>query len=302
MVGQAVMRLADSQQRRVLTVDRAKLDITNQQELEKFMIEQKPTSVILAAAKVGGIYANMSQKREFINENLAIQSAVINAAHKSGVPRLVFLGSSCIYPKLAPQPITEASLLSGPLEETNEAYALAKIVGVKLCEYIRIESGFEYFSLMPTNLYGPGDNFDIRNSHVPAALMRRFHEGKKNSEQEVSIWGTGSPMREFMHVDDLADAILFAHDNPPSDNLINVGSGSEITIKNFANLMRDVVGFNGGLRFDVSMPDGTPRKLLDTTKFFNLGWRPKITLQKGLESTYKWFTKGLVDGIVRGYK
>lgn len=301
-MGQAVMRLADSQQRRVLTVDRAKLDITNQQELEKFMIEQKPTSVILAAAKVGGIYANMSQKREFINENLAIQSAVINAAHKSGVPRLVFLGSSCIYPKLAPQPITEASLLSGPLEETNEAYALAKIVGVKLCEYIRIESGFEYFSLMPTNLYGPGDNFDIRNSHVPAALMRRFHEGKKNSEQEVSIWGTGSPMREFMHVDDLADAILFAHDNPPSDNLINVGSGSEITIKNFANLMRDVVGFNGGLRFDVSMPDGTPRKLLDTTKFFNLGWRPKITLQKGLESTYKWFTKGLVDGIVRGYK
>jgi GDP-L-fucose synthase len=302
MVGQAVTRLAKLQQRRVLTVDRAELDITNQQELERFLIKHKPTAVILAAAKVGGIFANLSHKRQFLSENLAIQSAVINAAYNSGISRLVFLGSSCIYPKMTAQPILEDSLLSGPLEETNEAYALAKIAGVKLCEYIRIESGFEYFSLMPTNLYGPGDNFDLKNSHVPAALMRRFHDGKENSKKEVVIWGTGTPMREFMHVDDLADAILFAHDNPPSENLINVGSGSEVSIKDFAVLMKNIVGFEGEIRFDESMPDGTPRKLLDTTKFFSLGWRPKITLHQGLESTYNWFTKGLAEGIVRGYE
>jgi GDP-L-fucose synthase len=302
MVGQAVMKLSRSEHRSVLTVDRSQLDITNQQEVEKFLTDQKPTAVILAAAKVGGIYANSTYKREFLNENLAIQSAVINGAHKVGIPKLIFLGSSCIYPKMAPQPISESSLLTGPLEETNEAYALAKIAGVKLCEYIRNDSGFEYFSLMPTNLYGPGDNFDAKNSHVPAALMRRFHEGKEELQKEVRIWGSGSPLRDFMHVDDLANAILFTHDNPPGDSLINVGSGSEISIGEFAKLVKDVVGFHGSIEFDSSMPDGTPRKLLDSTKLFSLGWRPKKSLREGLESTYQWFRSNLSTGAVRGYE
>jgi len=301
MVGQAVVRMAQSQGREVITAERSELDITNQQEVEKFFKEKKPTSVILAAAKVGGIYANMTYKREFLTENLAIQEAVIQGAQKTGIAKLVFLGSSCIYPKLAPQPITEESLLTGPLEETNEAYALAKIAGVKLCEYIRAESNLDYFSLMPTNLYGPGDNFDLKNSHVPAALMRRFHEAKNDVLPQVVIWGSGLPLREFMHVDDLADAILFTHDSPPAVNLINVGSGSEISIKDFALLMKEVVGFQGGLEFDTEMPDGTPRKLLDTKKLFNMGWRPKIGLQEGLEYTYKWFTNTLATGTVRGY-
>jgi len=301
MVGQAVVRMAQSQGREVITAERSELDITKQQDVEKFFKDKKPTSVILAAAKVGGIYANMTYKREFLTENLAIQEAVIQGAQKTGIAKLVFLGSSCIYPKLAPQPITEESLLTGPLEETNEAYALAKIAGVKLCEYIRAESNLDYFSLMPTNLYGPGDNFDLKNSHVPAALMRRFHEAKNDVLPQVVIWGSGSPLREFMHVEDLADAILYAHDNPPPENLINVGSGSEISIKDFALLMKQVVGFQGELQFDTEMPDGTPRKLLDTQKLFNMGWRPTISLQEGLESTYQWFTSNLATGTVRGY-
>jgi GDP-L-fucose synthase len=301
MVGQAVVRMAQSRGREVITAERSELDITNQQDVEKFFKEKKPTSVILAAAKVGGIYANMTYKREFLTENLAIQEAVIQGAQKTGISKLVFLGSSCIYPKLASQPITEESLLTGPLEETNEAYALAKIAGVKLCEYIRAESNLDYFSLMPTNLYGPGDNFDLKNSHVPAALMRRFHEAKNDVLPQVVIWGSGSPMREFMHVDDLADAILFTHDSPPAVNLINVGSGSEISIRDFALLMKEVVGFQGTLEFNTEIPDGTPRKLLDTSKLFNIGWRPRIGLQEGLESTYKWLTDNVATGMVRGY-
>jgi GDP-L-fucose synthase len=301
MVGQAVVRLAQSQGREVITAERSELDITNQQDVEKFFKDKKPTSVILAAAKVGGIYANMTNRREFLTENLAIQEAVIQGAQKTGIAKLVFLGSSCIYPKLASQPIIEESLLTGPLEETNEAYALAKIAGVKLCEYIRAESNLDYFSLMPTNLYGPGDNFDLKNSHVPAALMRRFHEAKNDVLPQVVIWGSGSPMREFMHVDDLADAILFTHDSPPAVNLINVGSGSEISIRDFALLMKEVVGFQGTLEFNTEMPDGTPRKLLDTSKLFNIGWRPRIGLQEGLESTYKWLTDNVATGMVRGY-
>ena len=301
MVGQAVVRLAAIQGRKVITAERSDLDITKPRDVEKFLAEKKPTSVILAAAKVGGIYANMTQKREFLTENLSIQDSVINGARNGGVAKLIFLGSSCIYPKMAHQPISEDSLLTGPLERTNEAYALAKIAGVKLCEYIREELNVEYFSLMPTNLYGPGDNYDVKNSHVPAALMRRFHEAKRNGQPSVAIWGTGSPLREFMHVDDLADAILFAHDNPPKQNLINVGYGSEISIRDFATTMKGIVGYKGEIEFDVSMPDGTPRKLLDTTKFFSMGWRPKIGLKEGLESTYKWLTINLTAGKVRGY-
>ena len=301
MVGQAIVRRANEEARSVLTADRSELDITNTSEVEKFLQKTKPKSLVLAAAKVGGIYANMSNKRAFLTENLKIQESVIGAADRAGITKLIFLGSSCIYPKHAPQPMVEECLLSGPLEETNEAYALAKIAGVKLCEYIRYESGRDYFSLMPTNLYGPGDNYDPQNSHVPAALIRRFHEAKVHGDAEVSIWGSGLPMREFMHVDDLADAILFAHDNPPTENLINVGSGSEISIKDFAYMIKDVVGYQGRVRFDASMPDGTPRKLLDSSKFFNMGWRPKINLAEGLESTYLWFSANSAIGNVRGY-
>lgn len=267
----------------------------------EFFKKNKPISVILAAAKVGGIYANMSQKRSFFSDNLAIQNSVIHGALETGVKKLIFLGSSCIYPKLAEQPIKEQSLLTGPLEPTNEAYALAKISGVKLCQYIREESGLDYFSLMPTNLYGPGDNFDLKNSHVPAALMRKFHEAKIANAAEVKIWGTGLPMREFMHVHDLADAVWFTHANPPVESMINVGLGSEISIKSFAEKMAKVVEYKGNLVFDTSMPDGTPRKLLDSSKIFQMGWRPKISLDSGLESTYKWFVENIESGLVRGY-
>ncbi len=268
----------------------------------EFFKKNKPISVILAAAKVGGIYANMSQKRSFFSDNLAIQNSVIHGALEAGVKKLIFLGSSCIYPKLAEQPIKEEFLLTGPLEPTNEAYALAKISGVKLCQYIREESGLDYFSLMPTNLYGPGDNFDLKNSHVPAALMRKFHEAKIANAAEVKIWGTGLPMREFMHVDDLADAVWFTHANPPVESMINVGLGSEISIKSFAEKMAKVVEYKGNLVFDTSMPDGTPRKLLDSSKIFQMGWRPKISLDSGLESTYKWFVENIKSGLVRGYE
>ena len=267
----------------------------------KFFHENKPTSVILTAAKVGGIYANMSDKKSFLADNLAIQNSVIQGALETGVKELIFLGSSCIYPKHAQQPIREESLLTGPLEPTNEAYALAKISGIKLCQYIREDSGLNYFSLMPTNLYGPGDNFDSNTSHAPAALMRKFHEAKYASKSEVKIWGTGLPMREFMHVDDLADAIWFTFANPPVESMINVGFGSEISIKDFAEKMAEVVEFKGNLEFDTSKPDGTPRKLLDSTKIFEMGWRPKISLDSGLESTYKWFVKNWESGLVRGY-
>jgi len=301
MVGRAILKRGLAYGRVTLTAERSQLDLMNPADVLKFFKANRPESVILAAAKVGGIYANMSQKTKFLTENIAIQDSVILGALESGVKKLIFLGSSCIYPKHAPQPMPEDCLLTGPLEPTNEAYALAKISGVKLCQYIREEHSFDYFSLMPTNLYGPGDNFDSKNSHVPAALMRKFHEGKIADTKSVKIWGTGSPMREFMHVDDLADAVWFAFDNPPSENLINVGYGSEISIKDFALKMAKVVGFTGELEFDTSMPDGTPRKLLDSTKLFNMGWHPKISLELGLESTYKWFVENSQLGTVRGY-
>lgn len=301
MVGRAILRSGIAQNREILTVDRLEVDLKNAADVLNFMKSKKPESVILAAAKVGGIYANMSQKTKFLTENLAIQNSVILGALESGVRKLVFLGSSCIYPKNAPQPMPEECLLTGPLEPTNEAYALAKISGVKLCQYIREEHSLDYFSLMPTNLYGPGDNFDLKTSHVPAALMRKFHEGKVEGANSVKIWGTGSPMREFMHVDDLADAVWFAFENPPAENLINVGYGSEISIGDFAHKISEVVGFNGDLEFDTLMPDGTPRKLLDSKKLFDLGWRPKITLDDGLKSTYKWFLENKELGTVRGY-
>jgi GDP-L-fucose synthase len=301
MVGRAILNRGMADGHAILTADRAELDLTDSRAVLNFIRLSRPESIILAAAKVGGIYANLSQKTKFLTENLEIQNSVILGALEVGVKKLIFLGSSCIYPKHAPQPMSEDSLLTGPLESTNEAYALAKISGVKLCQYIREESSLDYFSLMPTNLYGPGDNFDLKNSHVPAALMRKFHDGKISELISVSIWGTGSPLREFMHVDDLAGAIWFCFNNPPSENLINVGYGSEISIYDFALKMAKIVGFHGKLEFDISMPDGTPRKLLDSTKLFEMGWSPKITLDAGLESTYKWFLENIDTGMVRGY-
>jgi GDP-L-fucose synthase len=301
MVGQAVLRLGKARGHDILTADRSALNLQNSEAVSKFFKQHKPNSVILTAAKVGGIYANMSQKRNFLTENLEIQNSVILGALEAGVTKFIFLGSSCIYPKHAPQPMSEDSLLTGPLEPTNEAYALAKIAGVKLCQFIREESDLDYFSLMPTNLYGPGDNFDLKNSHVPAALMRKFHDAKTLKTASMKVWGTGNPLREFMHVDDLADAIWFTFANPPSENLINVGSGSEISISDFAHKLARVIGYEGKVEFDQSMPDGTPRKLLDSTKLFSMGWRPMITLEEGLESTYSWFAGNIESGMVRGY-
>jgi GDP-L-fucose synthase len=301
MVGQAVLRVGTEQGQELLTANRADLDLRDTRAVSDFLQKHSPANVILAAATVGGIYANMSQKRKFLTENLEIQNSVILGALDASITKLIFLGSSCIYPKHAIQPMREDSLLTGPLEATNEGYALAKIAGVKLCQYIREETGLDYFSLMPTNLYGPGDNFDSKNSHVPAALMRKFHEAKAANAANVKIWGTGNAMREFMHVYDLADAIWFAFANPPAENLLNVGFGSEISISDFARKMGKIVAYEGDLEFDTSMPEGTPRKVLDSTKLFDMGWRPKISLESGLESTYGWFLENIESGAVRGY-
>jgi GDP-L-fucose synthase len=301
MVGQAVLRVGIEQRQELLTASRSELDLRDSQAVSNFFQRHKPKNVVLAAATVGGIYANMSQKRKFLIDNLEIQNSVILGALEAGVTKLIFLGSSCIYPKHANQPMREDSLLTGPLEPTNEGYALAKISGVKLCQYIREETGLDYVSLMPTNLYGPEDNFDSKNSHVPAALIRKFHEGKNTNSSNVKIWGSGNAMREFMHVYDLADAIWFAFKNPPKENLINVGFGSEISIKDFAEKIGKIVGYQGEMEFDTSMPEGTPRKLLDSAKLFEMGWRPKISLESGLESTYRWFIENIESGMVRGY-
>jgi GDP-L-fucose synthase len=251
---------------------------------------------------VGGIYANKTQKVEFLIRNLELQNSLISAAREARIPKLIFLGSSCIYPKLAPQPITEESLLTGSLEPTNEAYAIAKIAGLKLCEYIREEDGLDFFSLMPTNLYGPGDNYDRLSSHVPAALIRKFHEARLNGDNHVKIWGTGLPKREFLHVDDLASAIWFTLANSPQKSFLNVGSGHEITIMDFAFKISKMVGFEGKLEFDCSFPDGTPRKLLNSSEIFNMGWRPQISLDEGLKNTYQWFLNNSKLGLVKGYE
>lgn len=301
MVGKSLVNVGKNIGYEILTADRDELDLRDSDAVSKYLESQKPDLVIAAAARVGGIHANSSQKIDFLIDNLSIQNSLIMGAVRSNIKNFVFLGSSCIYPKKALQPMKEESLLTGPLESTNEAYALAKIAGVKLCEYIREETGFNYFSLMPTNLFGPGDNYDLVNSHVPAALMRKFHQAKVNNLPSVKVWGTGNPLREFMHVDDLADAIWFTIQNPPNDNLINVGYGLEISIRDFAYKMAEVVGYEGKIEFDSSMPDGAPRKLLDSSILSKMGWHPKISLNEGLESTYTWFTENIELGMVRGY-
>jgi GDP-L-fucose synthase len=265
------------------------LDLTDQARVRQFFQEERPEAVIMAAARVGGIHANNSRPALFIRDNLVIQDNVIDAAYQSGVKKFVFLGSSCIYPKLSPQPIKEEYLLTGPLEPTNEWYAIAKIAGVKMCQAYRREFGFRAISLMPTNLYGPGDNFDLQNSHVLPALIRRFHEAKMRGDESVTVWGTGTPRREFLHVDDLADAVVHLLKGYDSEAIVNIGWGEDVTIRELADIIVSAIGYRGSVVFDATKPDGTPRKLLDVTRLSELGWRPKISLRQGIDSTYTWF-------------
>jgi GDP-L-fucose synthase len=271
--------------------DRAQLDFTNESAVRKFFLGEKPAVVIFAAAKVGGIKANNDFPVEFLLENLRIQNNIIPAAHRAGVRKLLFLGSSCIYPRGAPQPIPETALLNGPLEPTNEAYAVAKIAGIKLCQAYAREYGANFISAMPTNLYGPNDNFDLLSSHVLAALLRKAHEAKIRRARELVVWGSGKPRREFLHVDDLASACLFLLKKYNSPEIINIGCGEDLSIRELAELICDVIGFDGELSWDTTKPDGMQRKLLDVTRLHSLGWHPTIPLRDGIAQTYDWFLK-----------
>jgi GDP-L-fucose synthase len=295
LVGSALMRRLEREGfARVVTRTRQELDLTDRQAVVRFFEEERPEYVFLAAARVGGIWANATRPAEFIAENLAIGLNVIDAAYRSGVKKLLYLGSSCIYPKFAPQPIREEFLLTGKLEPTNEAYAVAKIAGIELCRAYNRQYGTRFISVMPTNLYGPGDNFDLETSHVLPALIRKFHEAKEAGAPEVVVWGTGSPRREFLHVDDLADACMFLMRRYEGSEILNIGWGVDISIAELAELVREVVGYRGRIRFDPSKPDGTPRKLLDVSRLKALGWRPRIGLREGIEQTYAWYlTEGL---------
>ncbi|HEY0746842.1 MAG TPA: GDP-L-fucose synthase [Steroidobacteraceae bacterium] len=290
LVGSAVIRALHSKgYRRVVTRDRKQLDLTEQVAVREFFQRERPQAVILAAARVGGIQANSTRPAEFIRDNLLIQDNVVDSAYKAGVQKFVFLGSSCIYPKMAPQPIKEDYLLTGPLEQTNEWYAIAKIAGLKMCQAYRRQYGFNAISLMPTNLYGPGDNFDLQNSHVLPALIRRFYEAQLRGDATTSIWGTGMPRREFLHVDDLAEAVVYLMQSYDQEPILNIGWGEDVSIRELAELVAEIVGFKGQLVFDSSKPDGTPRKLLDTSRVNALGWKPRIPLRSGILETYLWF-------------
>ncbi|MEC4686381.1 MAG: GDP-L-fucose synthase [Nitrospirota bacterium] len=302
LVGSAIVRRLQSEgYTDIITRTHSELDLARQAEVEEFFKKERPEYVFLAAAKVGGIIANNTYPAEFIYTNLMIQTCMLHAAYLSGVKKLVFLGSSCIYPKFAPQPMKEEYLLTGVLEPTNEPYAVAKIAGIKMCQAYNRQYGTNFISVMPTNLYGPNDNFDLETSHVLPAMIRKFHEAKSieptppaSNLQPVVLWGTGSPRREFLHVDDLADACLFIMENydikPGIDPaLINIGTGKDITIKELAEIIKETVGFKGGITWDTTRPDGTPRKLLDVTKLKSLGWNPQITLKQGIKQTYDWY-------------
>jgi len=296
LVGSAVVRsLKREGYGNLIVRSRKELDLTEQSAVRSFFGEARPQAVIMAAARVGGIHANNSHPAGFLRDNLLIQDNVIDAAYRSGVEKFVFLGSSCIYPKLAPQPIKEDYLLTGPLEPTNEWYAIAKIAGVKMCQAYRREYGFNAISLMPTNLYGPGDNFDLQNSHVLPALIRKFHEAKGRGDKSVDIWGTGSPRREFLHVDDLADAVVYLLQNYDGEPIVNIGWGEDVTIRELAEMVMSAIGYTGALAFDPTKPDGTPRKLLDVSRLHKLGWRPRISLKEGIAATYAWFKEHAVD-------
>ena len=283
----------------LLLKTRAELDLTNQAATAAFYAAEKPDAVLMAAAKVGGIHANSTYPAEFLFENLAIATNAINGAYRAGVKRLLFLGSSCIYPKLAPQPMPESSLLTGPLEPTNEAYAIAKITGLKLCEYYRKQHGVLYHSAMPTNLYGPGDNYHLQNSHVLPALIRKFSEAKEAGRAEVVAWGTGTPKREFLHVDELAEACAFLLKLPDPPDLINIGTGTDVTIKELTELVAQVVGFKGRVTWDATKPAGTPRKLMDVSRLTALGWKARIGLREGVEKTYASYLAEKAAGALR---
>jgi GDP-L-fucose synthase len=295
MVGGALVRRLESEGfSNLLVCDRSKLDLRDESAVAKFFADEKPAVVILAAAKVGGIKANNDYPVEFLLENLWIQNNIICSAYENNARKLLFLGSSCIYPKLAPQPIPETALLTGPLEPTNEAYAIAKIAGIKLCQAYAREHGANFISVMPTNLYGPNDNFDLETSHVLAALLRKAHEAKTRKDRKLTVWGSGKPRREFLHVDDLASACALLLEQYDSPEIINVGCGEDISIRELAELICDVVGFDGELTWDANKPDGTPRKLLDVTKLRAFGWKPAIPLRDGIARTYEWFLANYV--------
>lgn len=290
LVGSAILRrLKADGFEWLITRTHRELDLTRQADVEAFFEDERPDYVFLAAARVGGILANSTYPADFIRDNLQVQTHVIHAAYRAGVKKLLFLGSSCIYPRDCPQPMKEEYLLTGPLEPTNEPYAVAKIAGITMCRAYNRQYGTRFISVMPTNLYGPGDNFDLQDSHVLAALIRKFCDAKAAGAREVTVWGTGTPRREFLHVDDMADACLFVMNHYEDDNFVNIGTGTDITIEDLAGLIRDVTGFEGDIHFDPSKPDGTPQKLLDVTRLAALGWTHRIPLRKGIEETCRWY-------------
>jgi GDP-L-fucose synthase len=292
MVGSAIVRRLATCSCDVITASRDEVDLERQERAEAFLAAIKPDVVVVAAGKVGGIHANNAYPAEFIAKNLAIALNTVQGSYKAGVKKLLYLGSSCIYPKLARQPMSEEELLTGPLEPTNEWYSVAKIAGIKLCQAYRRQYGVDFISVMPTNLYGPGDNYHPDNSHVVAALIRRLHQSKQNGASTVAVWGTGTPRREFLFIDDLADACVFVLEHYTGESHLNAGSGQEVTIADFAELIASIVGYKGKLVFDPSRPDGTPRKLLDSSKLLEMGWRPRTSLREGLERTYSEFIAG----------
>ncbi|MDY2882898.1 MAG: GDP-L-fucose synthase [Romboutsia timonensis] len=290
LVGSAIVRNLEAKgYKNIIFRTHKELDLTNQEAVRRFFEEEKPEYVFLAAAKVGGIHANNTYPADFIYDNLMIQNNVIKAAHDFKVKKLLFLGSTCIYPKMAPQPIKEEYLLTGSLEETNEAYAVAKIAGLEMCKFFKRQYGDNFISCMPTNLYGPNDNFDLKNSHVLPALIRKFHEAKVNNSEVVEVWGTGTPLREFLYVDDMADACVFLMGNYDGEQHVNIGTGEEVSIRELAETVKEVVGFEGELVFNTDMPDGTPRKLTTVDKLHGLGWKHKVSLNEGIKLAYNWF-------------
>ncbi|MCW8951573.1 MAG: GDP-L-fucose synthase [Rhodospirillales bacterium] len=291
MVGSAIVRRLESADCTILTAGRETVDLCRQDAVERWMSDNKPDVVFLAAAHVGGIYANDTRPAEFIHDNLVIETNVIHGAWKAGVEKLLFLGSACIYPRMAEQPMKEEALLTGPLEPTNEWYAVAKIAGIKMCQAYRKQYGCDFISAQPNNLYGPEDNFDLKNSHVIPALIAKAHAAKEKDEAEMIVWGSGSPLREFLHVDDLADALVFLVENYSGDIPLNIGTGDEMSIRQLAETVIDVVGFNGKLAFDSSKPDGAPRKLIDSFRLHAMGWKASITMREGLAETYAWYLK-----------
>jgi GDP-L-fucose synthase len=296
LVGSAVVRRLARERCEILTLGRDVVDLRRQADVERWMQNARPDAVFLAAATVGGILANDSRPVDFLYDNLAIETNIIEAARQNGVGKLLFLGSSCIYPRLAPQPMREDALLTGPLEPTNQWYAVAKIAGIMLCRAYRRQYGLDFIAAMPTNVYGPGDNFDLHASHVIPALLAKAHAAKVNGETDLAVWGTGKPLREFLHVDDLADALVFLMRNYSGEEHVNIGVGSDVTIEELAKMILHVVGLKGRLCFDIAMPDGMPRKLLDSSRLFGLGWRPRIGLEQGLRQTYDWYLSHLSGG------